>query len=202
MTESSAPLITAQKHPINNELMRARMYPAVFSTEECEQILNMPGNAELTALYRTQAEALLCHGKYVIPQDLQLLPYTPADPWLFDRLGQILSSVNADYYHFRIENLVGTQIVRLHQGEQIEWHVDVGDGIFAQRKLSLVLFLSERTAYTGGFFEFGSSAQRPFVQERGTILIFPAYFMTRIHPVQSGQMVFLQTWLHGPQPFC
>lgn len=201
MAEPTPPHINSQHEAINDELMRARIYPALFSASECTRILSLPGDPELTALYRNQAEALLPDGQRLCPQNLQLLPYTPEAPWLFERLGQLLYSVNADFYHFEIENLGGTQIVRLNPGEQIDWHLDLGDGDFARRKLSLLLFLSESESYSGGFLEFGSSAQRPFQQQQGTVLIFPSFFMTRIHPVQTGQMVFLQSWLYGPQPF-
>ncbi|MGE3727370.1 MAG: 2OG-Fe(II) oxygenase family protein [Candidatus Sericytochromatia bacterium] len=198
MTE---PLVKPFVHPINDELMRARFFPNEFSPEECQQIREMPSDADLTRHYLQIA----AQDMPVYTQNGQfrceLLPYVSPHQWLFDRLGNILQSVNQSNYHFELDQLVSTQRVNFGPNDYLDWHLELGEGLFSLRKLSLVLFLSPPSDYTGGKLEIGSSSQRHQNQSQGSLLIFPAYFMTRIHAVQSGEMAFLQTWVHGKNAF-
>lgn len=199
MTEQ--PLVKPFPHPINDELMRALFFPGEFSPEECQRIQAIPEDPDLSRHYHQ----LAAQDKPSYTQDgrfrSELLPYAPPHEWLFDRLGRILQSVNQSYYQFEIENLASTQRVRFGPKDHLDWHLELGEGLFSLRKISLVLFLSPPTEYTGGILEIGSSSQRHQNQSQGSLLIFPAYFMSRIHPVQSGELTYLQTWVHGKNPF-
>lgn len=198
MTE---PLVSPSSHPANDALMRALFFPNEFSARECQELMAMPADADLTRHYwQLAGQHMPCYtqnGRF----SSELLPYAPQHEWLFDRLGRILQSVNQDYYQFEIGNLVSTQRVSYGPGDHLDWHLELGEGLFSLRKLSLILFLSPVGSYTGGTIEIGSCTQRHQNQSQGSLLIFPAYFMTRIHAVQSGQFSFLQTWVHGRQPF-
>ena len=60
------------------------------------------------------------------------------------------------------------------------------------RKLSVVIQLSDRESYEGGEFEFSTVAHPGAVFEpRGSILLFPSFLQ---HRVLRSQMEFVAVW--------
>ncbi|PIQ24994.1 hypothetical protein COW36_16200 [bacterium (Candidatus Blackallbacteria) CG17_big_fil_post_rev_8_21_14_2_50_48_46] len=192
---------TPQGFEINDDLMRAMYYPDVFSPADCEKILTLTTDPNLSALFKEQTRQKMPDYYQQANFSTELLPYIPENNWIFDRLGKIIHTINQKYYHFEIENLAGTQRVTLAPEQGLDWHLEVGQGEFSLRKIKLLIFLSDPDSYTGGLIEFGSSSQRTYRQSLGGVLIYPTYFMTRIHPVQTGQFRFLQTWALGRNAF-
>lgn len=47
---------------------------------------------------------------------------------------------------------MGLQRVCLRPGSTLDWHLDLGNGLFAQRKLSLVVWLNAPTNTAGVFW--------------------------------------------------
>lgn len=85
------------------------------------------------------------------------------------------------------------------------WHMDcLHDNAVFDRKLSVVVQLSEPEDYEGGVFEIDDVA-RPYplntslFQPRGSILIFPSYIKHRVLPVTKGVRRSLVTWYNGPK---
>ena len=93
-------------------------------------------------------------------------------------------------------------------GEQKQfynWHMDcLYDNAIADRKISVVVQLSDPEAYEGGAFEIDDVA-RPFPIDisrfapRGSILVFPSYIKHRVLPVTKGIRRSLVTWYNGPR---
>jgi hypothetical protein len=185
----------------NNQIMNALFFPGEFSPQECDRILAMPADLDLTQHYLQSAQKDMPVYSQQGHFSSELLPYKPEHEWLFNRLGSILHSVNKDYYHFEIDNLVATQRVTFETGDQLDWHLDLGEGAFSLRKICLTLFLTDTSNYSGGIIEIGSTAQRHHRQPQGSLLIYPAYFMSRVHAITAGRFVYLQTWVQGLQPF-
>jgi hypothetical protein len=200
MTDTSSSF-TSPPLPANDYLMRVQYYPQVFSAEECARIRALPGDVALTEHYRMRSR--LCRSEFERQSHYQsrLLPFEPSSQWLFDRLNQIIYSVNQEFFQFEITSLAATQLVVMEAGDRLDWHLELGDGEFAKRKLTLLLFLSEPHFLSGGRMDFGSTPEPPRVQSPGSIFIFPAYMMTQIQPVQAGQLCFLQTWAQGAHAF-
>lgn len=83
-----------------------------------------------------------------------------------------------------------------------DWHHDVFFDSPApyQRKLSVVVQLSEPTDYEGGEFEF-FNIPTPTAEQfkpRGSVLVFPSFFYHRVLPVTSGERISLVSWIDGP----
>ena len=78
------------------------------------------------------------------------------------------------------------------------------DNAVFDRKLSVVVQLSEPEDYEGGVFEI-DDVVRPYplntslFQPRGSILIFPSYIKHRVLPVTKGVRRSLVTWYNGPK---
>lgn len=81
------------------------------------------------------------------------------------------------------------------------WHVDIGPGRLAHRKLSLVVPLSDPKSYSGGEFEvFYDEAPKQIEMPLGRVLLFPSYLLHRVRPVTRGVRRSLVLWIAGP-PF-
>lgn len=86
-----------------------------------------------------------------------------------------------------------------------DWHHDVWwtSPRYHDRKLSMILQLTDRNSYTGGNFEFdlpeiNNNELEPF-KTQGSILIFPSFFRHRVTPVTGGIRYSLVTWVEGPK---
>jgi len=80
-----------------------------------------------------------------------------------------------------------------------DWHVDIGQGANASRKLGFTLQLSPPDAYEGGDLEFHNmSIDRVALRQLGTLIVFPAYWLHRVAPVTRGTRHACVGWAHGP----
>ncbi|HEX7743300.1 MAG TPA: 2OG-Fe(II) oxygenase [Sphingobium sp.] len=94
-----------------------------------------------------------------------------------------------------------TEYLGAQQGKY-DWHQDVwleSPRPF-DRKLSVVVQLSEPGDYEGGAFEF-FCVQQPGASfaPRGSLLIFPSFLQHRVLPVTRGLRRSLVTWVEGPR---
>lgn len=83
-----------------------------------------------------------------------------------------------------------------------DWHQDVWleSPRPYDRKLSVVVQLSEPTEYGGGEFEFfGLQAPGAKFAPRGSLLIFPSFLQHCVRPVDRGTRLSLVTWVEGPR---
>jgi PKHD-type hydroxylase len=81
------------------------------------------------------------------------------------------------------------------------WHVDVGAGRLANRKLSLIVPLTDPSEYEGGQFQcFYDDEPTTIDMPLGRILAFPSYLLHRVTPVTKGVRRSLAIWVEGP-PF-
>lgn len=78
------------------------------------------------------------------------------------------------------------------------WHKDVGEaGYSAKRLLTLILPLSEFSAYTGGELEFRDFPEIN-VKNRGALVVFPSTLVHRVNKVTSGSRFSLVIWVSSP----
>ena len=75
--------------------------------------------------------------------------------------------------------------------------------VMKHRKLSMTVQLSDSKDYEGGDFEFDSNyaPQAPdpvALRKKGTVLIFPSFFLHRVTPVTKGVRKSLVAWADGP----
>jgi PKHD-type hydroxylase len=96
---------------------------------------------------------------------------------------------------------MGTQILTLEAAQSLDFHFDLGAGLFSKRKISIMIFLSSPDDYEGGQLDLMGSQYPPFRRERGDVLIFPSFYVNSFHPVSSGRLQVLLTWMHGSQQF-
>jgi PKHD-type hydroxylase len=120
--------------------------------------------------------------------------------WIFERLTRVFDDAN-QHYRFDLD-LVDDKLlfVRYDEGDHFEWHIDLGEGVEAHRKLSISVQLSSPSEYAGGELQFMYEHSPQPVGGIGDGVVFPSYLPHRVCKVESGQRYALVGWIHG-QPF-
>lgn len=121
--------------------------------------------------------------------------------WLFANLA------NRDVFDLDLKYIMELQFTEYHGSAEnpgkygfhhdIDWKRDKA----SQRKLSLVVQLSDPEDYEGGNFEFGSGIPQPpadEIRQKGTVIVFPSFHLHRVTEVTAGTRYSLVTWVEGP----
>ncbi len=122
------------------------------------------------------------------------------DHKLQEKMKRFLLEANRNAFGFNADYLPPLQFGEYHPGGHYDWHHDVNwnnEGMY-DRKLSIVLQLSDPATYSGGDFEF-SEVQNPNFRPQGSVLVFPSYLLHRVTPVISGVRHSLVGWVEGPR---
>ncbi len=161
-----------------------------------EQARNADQRAQAGGM-RTEEEL-----KQVRRSQVSWLQKTPDTAWVFEKLGHIASSLNAQYYRFDLTGFgEALQLTNYDQSEQgmYGWHQDYGGKLTPSRKLSLVLQLTDPSQYEGGNLQVLTSGQPQTVRkQRGLVAAFPSYVLHQVTPVTSGNRQSLVAWISGP----
>jgi PKHD-type hydroxylase len=79
-----------------------------------------------------------------------------------------------------------------------DWHTDTfSKNTGFDRKLSIVIQLSDPSDYEGGNFLFWNDSPEGF-KERGSVLVFPSFRPHKVEPVTKGLRRSLVSWIEGP----
>ena len=78
-----------------------------------------------------------------------------------------------------------------------EWHMDCGEKIQNQRKISVTVQLSDSNEYEGGDLEFNIGRKITAQREKGVAVIFPSFYLHRVTPVTSGIRKSFVLWVGG-----
>lgn len=128
------------------------------------------------------------------------LDNTPNTEWVFKRLANVASQLNADYFNLDITGFgESLQLTNYDQSEHgmYGWHQDFGAGI--SRKLSMAVQLADPSTYEGGNFEILTSTKPETLRrQRGLVIVFPSYVLHQVTPVTQGSRQSLVAWISGP----
>lgn len=140
---------------------------------------------------------------------VKMFNYDQDNHWIFEKLKSVGELLNDEFYRF---NLTGfnyfqyTEYDESYEGKY-DFHIDVGLGgnvpfsmQVAQRKLSVVLFLSDSEEYEGGQFEITTGDVPEVIeQKKGRVIAFPSWLLHRVTPVTKGNRKSLVYWICGPK---
>ncbi len=180
----------------NAYLTAVGQMPDVFTADECRWISSLP-------LPASQAE-IADHSGAGSRVDYQLrrtgersVPLNREFAWIYQRLRKLALEANERAYRFRLGDMMTMHVLEYTPDGFFDWHMDLGAGVTASRKLSLITFLTPPEEYLGGELRFmdGSEPLRP---AQGVTAIFPSYLLHRVDPVTQGTRHTLVSWLHGP----
>jgi PKHD-type hydroxylase len=170
-----------------------------FTMDECSQIIQYGESLGLTSADVSNPDG----SKQVTEvRDSMVSLITPNidTSWIFQRLTDVIQSLNSQYYKFDIYGLVeGLQFTRYDAPSGFYTsHIDcIPNG--PVRKLSITMQLSDQKEYDGGTLEIQvghDSIVCP--REKGKIILFPSYSLHRVTPVTKGSRYSLVCWVTGP----
>jgi PKHD-type hydroxylase len=123
---------------------------------------------------------------------------------LLHRVEDITNYLNQRNFGFEIYSLTSQDFVNYNIYEssvegKYDWHKDGILGKNYDIKLTVIVNIST-TQYEGGKFELflNGPVSIDSLDEPGSILIFPSYFIHRVTPVTKGNRETISFWIHGP----
>lgn len=130
----------------------------------------------------------------------------PKATFIIDLLWYFAREANKNAFGFDIDYIPEVQFTSYsaEANGKYDWHYDTfwANPTVYDRKLSIVIQLSDSDSYTGGNFQFDSQLPQPpeeAIRTKGTVIVFPSFLLHRVTPVLSGTRNSLVTWVQGPK---
>jgi PKHD-type hydroxylase len=117
------------------------------------------------------------------------------DDELFRLVTNLFQKTNNERYRFSIYGMAPIQILKYSSGCFFSEHFDLGLDEAANRKVSLIIQLSEPADYEGGAFILSGRVTLP--KDQGTACVFPSWFQHQVDTVESGTRYSLAAWALG-----
>lgn len=123
---------------------------------------------------------------------------------LADKLMSFVERANRDCFGLDLWGMFELQFTEYHgeAGGKYDWHhdVDLLSPNPYDRKLSIVVQLSNPSEYQGGEFEFFNMPQPgDGFKQQGSVLVFPSFYPHRVAPVTAGIRRSMVSWIDGPK---
>lgn len=173
--------------------------PALFSREETAEVIRL---AEAGRMARGGLVGGIQHHN-IRRADISWLDDTGDAAWVMERIVQGVAEANRAAFDFAITDFHEKLQVAAYDESvagHYDWHSDIGDGPIAkQRKLTIVVQLSDAGDYEGGELEFNlGGATHTANRDQGAATLFASFMLHRVVPVSRGKRHSLTCWCHGP----
>ena len=126
--------------------------------------------------------------------------------FIVDTLWYYGREANKNAFGFDIDYLPDIQYTKYTAEEngKYDWHCDTfwANPSTYDRKLSIVIQLSDSSDYEGGDFEIDPQYQQlpaDTIRDKGTVIVIPSFINHRVTPVTSGTRRSLVSWIQGPK---
>ena len=126
--------------------------------------------------------------------------------FIIDMFWKFAQEANKNAFGFDITYIDAVQYTKYAATEngQYNWHYDTfwANPTTQDRKLSIVIQLSDSADYEGGDFQIDPQLpQLPAdeIRTKGTVLVFPSFISHRVTPVTKGTRRSLVCWVEGPK---
>ena len=124
---------------------------------------------------------------------------------LFQTIWRYALNANRYAYGFDIANVENCQfsVYDSKDKAKYDWHIDTiwGNPSTFDRKISLIIQLSDPSEYEGGQFQvkgvFESEEEKELMNKKGTIITIPSFVEHRVTPVTKGRRLSLIAWIEG-----
>ncbi len=119
------------------------------------------------------------------------------DEILYKKISRCFLEAN-NYYKFIITKVYDVGILKYDIGDYYKKHIDIGRPVVPERKLSLIVQLSDD--YEGGdTFFYTKEKPTTMKKEYNSAIIFPSYVMHEVKPVTKGERNSIVAWVTGPK---
>jgi len=168
-----------------------------FSVEELERIEQMTSNLEFEDAATGQEGAKVSDYR---KSRIKWCPQNQEWSWVYEKLRDMIVGANNvmwkfDLTHMR-EQIQYTEYYGNNEGGY-EWHMDCGEGVQNQRKISVTVQLSHPDEYVGGDLQFNLGQQMTAPRIQGAAVIFPSFYLHRVTPVVKGTRKSFVLWVGG-----
>lgn len=168
-----------------------------FSVEELERIEQMTSNLEFEDAATGQEGAKVSDYR---KSRIKWCPQNEEWSWVYEKLRDMIVGANNvmwkfDLTHMR-EQIQYTEYYGNNEGGY-EWHMDCGEGVQNQRKISVTVQLSHPDEYVGGDLQFNLGQQMTAPRIQGAAVIFPSFYLHRVTPVVKGTRKSFVLWVGG-----
>jgi len=178
----------------------------VFPQAAIEYLNRFAATNEQAARSGSVARADMSHhvARHVRRSDIVWLGETPESRPIYELIVNLVARANAQAFGFDLSGLDEPLQLATYRADDngfYGWHVDTGAGRLANRKISVVVPLTDPAAYEGGEFEaFFDNEPALVPMPLGRVVMFPSYLLHRVKPVTRGVRRSLAIWISGP-PF-
>lgn len=167
----------------------------VFTREELDQLQNNAKAAQQDALVGKNLNKVA----EIRRAKVNWLWNTPDTRWIYERLSDVASQLNADFYRFDLIGFGEALQLTHYDGTDAGmygWHQDFNANV--SRKLSVVVQLTDPSEYEGGNLQIADGIEPATVlKERGLMAVFPSWQLHQVTPVTSGSRQSLVAWISG-----
>ncbi|MCR9213157.1 MAG: 2OG-Fe(II) oxygenase [Proteobacteria bacterium] len=176
----------------------------VFSEQECDRILD--------SLDEDKWEEAMVGGHggkgvFTVQKDFRSNFQQPVpvseDGFPLNRIAQEICNANSSHWRFDLDGFAEDDMPWVMHycrvGDHNDWHVDVGQSATASRKLGFSLQLTDGSEYDGGDLQFHRfDLPREDLTAKGTLIVFPAYWLHKVAAMTKGARKVVVGWVHGP----
>ena len=132
------------------------------------------------------------------------IPINDFTKWLYESITRLVIDVNESIYNFDLTYFESIQFSRYDSSSQGNYksHVDGGmiNSFGTDRKLSMVLQLSDPEDYTGGDLILNNGNSPTTIKKsKGKIVFFQSNMLHEVTKVTSGTRFSLVCWFTGPR---
>jgi len=200
-------MIVLPSMPLRNPNVGLVYHGQHFNAEECDRIVASAIDSE----WReggvggrdtdTSAPSVVAKTRSCLEQRLPIDQRTGAP---LNKISLEISAVNANGWRFELSGFVADDMPYLMRyphamQSHYDWHVDMGRAYAASRKLGFTIQLTDPKDYSGGDLEFHNvEIDAKSLRKKGTLGIFPTYWLHRVKPVTKGTRDVVVGWVHGP----
>lgn len=178
------------------------VWESALSSDECDTIVARAEAYPVNAATVGFQDTTRSDEQYRASQIRWLDAYREAE--IVSRIMSLVHSSNRTNFGVDIVAPFDIQFTEYHavNNGHYDWHQDVwleSDRPY-DRKLSVVVQLTDPKDYTGGEFEFfGLASPGAKFAPRGSVLIFPSWLQHCVRSVRGGVRRSLVTWVEGPR---
>ncbi len=176
-----------------------------FTPEECNKIIDVASN-DYAQKASVGTDKVSKQNLKIRDVDNYFIFLNDDTRWIYEKIMAAVSLANHEHFNYNITGITH-ELQLLHyrsddgQGHY-DWHVDVGDGNAAYRKISISIMLSPGDKYKGGNLELNDhGVLKEAEKDQGSIHMFPSYMLHRVTPVTEGERWVLVIWISGSDRF-
>lgn len=176
-----------------------------FTAQECDRVLSLSKSEKSIQLSNANNDGIAKNHHH--QAEMRSINYNDQTQWLWQRVVNNLTSANENWWGFDVYGIIEPLQLLCYdaskgkKGEKDRWEPHINNAHpFSCRKISFSIELSDPNTYKGGELKvYASEKPVDFPNAKGTMIMFPSFFLSEVKPMVKGQRWVLIGWISGPQ---